>query len=222
MWSPDGRSILFALQNEPGKSDIVRVSADGTGEATTLIRGEHYATPYDLSRDGRWLLYGSDSDGDPTYDIWLEDLENPGHPRRIVDSPKGVDEGPARFSPDGSWVAYTGDESGRNEIYLVRPDSGRRIRVSPDGGFYARWRRDGRELFYLTRADEVVAVSIEPGGAEPIVGAPEVLFKAPLLGWNDLYDVTADGQRFLVLTGEQYRPTSATVLLNWFEGPPTN
>jgi Tol biopolymer transport system component len=222
MWSPDGRSLLFAVQNEPGKSDIVRVSADGTGEATTLVRGDHYATPTDLSRDGRRLLYDSDSDGDPTYDLWLEDLESPGHPRRIVDSPKGVNEAGARFSPDGSWVSYSSDESGRNEVYLVHLESGRRIRVSPDGGFQARWRRDGRELFYLTRADEVVAVSIEPGGDAPIVGAPVVLFKAPLLGWNDLYDVSADGRRFLVLTGEQYRPTSATVLLNWFEGAPTS
>jgi Tol biopolymer transport system component len=219
MWSPDGRSILFALQNEPGRSDIVSMSADGTGELTTLVGGGHYATPYDLSRDGRWLLYGSDSADDPTYDLWIEDLESPGHPQRIVDSPKGVGEGGGRFSPDGSWISYHSDESGRNEIYLVQRATGQRIRVSPDGGFQALWRGDGRELFYLTRADEVVSAAIEPGGDGPMVGAPEVLFKAPILGWNQLYDVTDDGRRFLVLTGEQYHPTTATVLLNWFQSP---
>jgi Tol biopolymer transport system component len=221
-WSPDGRSILFALQNEPGRSDIASVSADGTGEVTTLVEGDHYATPNDVSPDGRWLLYGSDSADDPTWDLWLEDLENPGQPKRVVDSPKGVGEGGGRFSPDGSWISYHSDESGRNEIYLIQRATGQRIRVSPDGGFQALWRRDGRELFYLTRADEVVSVTIEPGDDAPIVGTPEVLFKAPLLGWNRLYDVTGDGQRFLVLTGEQHRPTTATVLLNWFQSPDAN
>jgi eukaryotic-like serine/threonine-protein kinase len=220
MWSPDGRSILFALQTEAGKSDVARVSADGTGDVTILVKGEHHTTPTDLSRDGRWLLYTSNAADDPTDDLWLEDLENPGHPRRIVDSPKGVDEGGARFSPDGSWISYSSDESGRYEIYLVHRESGKRIRVSPDGGLQARWRRDGRELYFLSRARAIVAVSIEPGGSEPTVGAPEVLFKPPILGRNDLYDVTGDGRRFLVLTGEQFHPTSATVLLNWFQRPP--
>ncbi len=222
MWSPDGGSILFGLQTEPGKSDIARVSADGTGDVTILVKGDHYATPNDLSRDGRWLLFDSDSAGDPTSDLGLDDLGNPGHPRRLLDSPKGVAERDGRFSPDGAWVAYTSDESGRDEIYLVGVASGKRIRVSPGGGLQPRWRRDQRELYYLTRVDEIVAVAIEAGGDGLIVGAPKVLFEAPILGRNGLYDVTADGQRFLILTGERDRPTSARVLLNWFAGPPAS
>ena len=219
MWSPDGREILFALQTEPRKSDIVAVNADGTGGVRTLVKGEHYATPHSLSRDGRWLVFASDSADDPTYDLWIEDLENPGQPRRLVDSARGINETNARISPDDRWVAYTTDESGRNEVYVVNVESGKRIRVSPSGGFQPRWRGDQRELFYITSADEIVAASVDVEGDELIFGEPRVLFKATLLGHNDLYDVSSDGQRFLILTGEQHRPTSATILLNWFEKP---
>lgn len=219
MWSPDGREILFALQTEPGKSDIVEVSADGTGGVRTLVKGEHYLTPCSVSKDGRWLVFLSASDDDPTNDIWLEDLENPGQPRRLVDSPKGISESNARFSPDARWVAYATNESGREEVYVVNVESGKRTRVSPNGGFQPRWRGDQREIFYMTHADEIMAASVDAEGDELIFGEPRVLFKAPILGFNDLYDVTSDGQRFLILTGEQYRPTSATILLNWFEKP---
>jgi serine/threonine protein kinase len=219
IWTPDGRSIVFALQTESGKSDIVRASADGTGDATTLVKGEHYATPNSISRDGRWLVFASDSANDPTYDLWIEDLDNPGKPRRLINSPNGIGEGDGAFSPDASWVAYRANEGAREEVYVVNVQSGKRIRVSRDGGFQPRWRGDQRELFYLTRADEIMAVSVESKGDELIIGEPRALFKAPILGWNRLYDATGDGQRFLVLTGEQYRPTSATILLNWFERP---
>ncbi|HEY5611877.1 MAG TPA: hypothetical protein VIL97_11780, partial [Thermoanaerobaculia bacterium] len=221
IWTPDGRSIVFALQTEPGKSDIVRVSADGTGGETKLVKGEHYATPYQISRDGRWLLFASDSANDPTYDLWIEDLENPGNPRRLIDSPKGISEFDGSFSPDAAWVAFATNEGGRPEVYVVNVQSGKKIRVSRDGGFQPRWRGDQRELFYLTRADEIMAASVESEGDELIIGEPRTLFNAPTLGWNRLYDVTGDGQRFLVLTGEQYRPTSATILVNWFERPAT-
>ncbi|MBI2215285.1 MAG: PD40 domain-containing protein [Acidobacteria bacterium] len=157
----------------------------------------------------------------PTYDRWIEDLENPGKSRRLIDSPKGINEGNGKFSPDATWVAYATNEGGRSEVYVVNVQSGKRIRVSPDGGFQPRWRGDQRELFYLTRADEIMAVSVGSKGDELILGEPRALFKAPILGFNDLYDVTGDGQRFLVLTGEQYRPTSATILVNWFERPET-
>ncbi len=185
------------------------------------MKGEHYATPTSVSKDGRWLVFSSDSADDPTYDLWIEDLENPGQPRRLVDSPKGINESNARISPDARWVAYATNESGRNEVYVVSVESGKRTRVSLDGGYQPRWRGDQQEIFYITDADEVMAASVDAKGDELIFDEPRVLFRAPILGQNDLYDVTSDGQRFLVLTGEQYRPTSATILLNWFERPTT-
>jgi len=116
---------------------------------------------------------------------WIEDLENPGKPKRLSGFPEALDGG--GFSPDARWVACATRERGRGEVDVDDLQSGKRIRVSPD--------------------DELV------------VGEPQVLFKAPIPGFNRLYDVTRDGQRFLVPTGERYRPTSATILVNSFQKP---
>lgn len=104
-----------------------------------------------MSRDGRWLVFETDSETDPTHDLWIEDLEHPGNPRRLIGSTRGIDERNGRISRDAAWVAYTTDESGRPEVYVGSVGSGWRVGGSPDGGFQPLWRGDQRELFYLTR-----------------------------------------------------------------------
>ncbi len=117
----------------------------------------------------------------------------------------------ASFAPDSKWIAYTSDESGRNEVYIESfPDRGKRIRVSTRGGTQPRWRRDGRELFFVVEGDDnhwirggselvgFYAVDIEQVDGELRPGTPALLFEARAHVWNPYYDVTADGERFII------------------------
>lgn len=123
------------------------------------------------------------------------------------------------ISPDGRWLAYTSDSSGRFEIYVQSfPDSGTRIQVSPNGGKSARWSRDGTELFYLVPDGNLMATPVRPG--RPIeFGASVALFRfvdpQPLPTQRPNYDVTADGQRFIVSSIERRTDPSMHVLVNW-------
>jgi hypothetical protein len=113
-----------------------------------------------------------------------------------------ADETAARFSPDGRWVAYTSDESGRSEVYLdAYPRPGRRRIISSGGGVHPVWRGDGRELYYW-RDGALVAVRLGAavGGAPPAPGEQTVLFRAPYnVGVNTMYDVSPDGERFVIV-----------------------
>ena len=117
----------------------------------------------------------------------------------------------ASFAPDGKWIAYSSDESGRNEVYIESfPDRGKRTRVSTRGGVFPRWRRDGRELFFVVEDDdnqwmrgrsalvEFHAVDIEQVDGVLRPGTPTLLFEARAYVWNQYYDVTADGERFII------------------------
>jgi dipeptidyl aminopeptidase/acylaminoacyl peptidase len=126
------------------------------------------------------------------------------------------DEGDARVSPGGRWVAYVSTESGRREVY-VRPfdGGGEAIQISTAGGITPRWRRDGRELYYLAPEGNMMAVSVQDG-AGLRVGTPAHLFHVELAR-DDFgqYDVSADGQRFLVNTGAGSQAPAVTVDVNW-------
>jgi hypothetical protein len=126
----------------------------------------------------------------------------------------------ARFYPDGRFIAYSSDESGRYEVYVQTfPTSGNRWQISTEGGAQPRWRRDGRELFYISPERKVIAVDIKAESSTLEVGTPKVLFQTRLVGYpgprND-YDVSADTQRFLINNlPEQAPSTPISVVINW-------
>jgi len=141
--------------------------------------------------------------------------------RRPVEFAKGGDSpGGGRFSPDGKWLAYVSEESGRQEIYVAAfPGPGGRWQISTEGGRAPRWRRDGKELFYVSLERKMMAVEIKPGPSFE-AGHPTALFDTPhrvaaRLG-VPAYDVSADGQRFLIVTaaGETAAPP-LTLVVNW-------
>jgi len=164
------------------------------------------------SHDGRFALYSPDPSS-----LWSAPVSGDGQPQPVVRSSGGVDQG--RFSPDGRWVAYNGDETGRMEVFVVPfPPTGERWQVSTAGGVQPLWRGDGRELFYLEPDGQLVSVDV---GAAPsfTVGSRRPLFRTGLHDPRFMvedYGVTADGQRFLFLMPDtDTRPPELKLVLNW-------
>jgi hypothetical protein len=184
--------------------------------------------PTGWSRDGRFLIY-TVSDPKTRSDIWVLPLSGDRTPTPFLRTPFNEDQ--AHVSPDGRWVAYRSDESGRNEVY-VRPFSlemsGAKTLVSRTGGQDPRWRGDGKELFYVAPDLTLHAVEV-PAGAEFTPGVDRPLFQLPSgsdrfvsgtgIAW---WDVNGDGSRFLVpvplAESEAKSPLPFTVLANWQPG----
>jgi hypothetical protein len=131
------------------------------------------------------------------------------------------EEGFGQFSPDGRWVAYRSDESGRSEVYVAPfPGPGGKWQISTAGGTLPRWRRDGTEIFYLAPDDTMMAATVDGKGATFEVHAVKPLFETHIaMGGRYQYAVSADGQRFLINTvPEQAASAPITVVLNWTAG----
>jgi serine/threonine protein kinase len=218
LWSPDGTRIVFASPRpESGKPfGLYERSAAGGGHEQLLLQTDQAVIPNAWSPDGRFLIYRTG----PTaldFDLWVLSLDDN---RKFPFVQTKLAQREAQFSPDGKWVAYQSNETGRFEIYL-RPfyDDGRtRIPVTSTGGVQVRWRRDGRELFYFGLDNTLMAVPIQasPTG-DPLPGSPVPLFKTNVeagegVGIQD-YDVSQDGTFLVSRTKEVTAPI--TVVLNW-------
>jgi Tol biopolymer transport system component len=171
IWSPDGKSIVYR-SNPNGPFDLYRKAADGTGSEKLLYADGATKLPTGWSPDGRLLLFYR-VDPKTRIDIWVLPLNDPSKPYPWLATP--FDERNAKFSPDGRWVAYESDESGRYEIYVAPfPGPGGKRQISTGGGFTARWRADGREIFYGTPvapAGKLMAAETSIKGATIDVGA---------------------------------------------------
>lgn len=213
-WSPDGKQIAFS-SNRDGDYDIFLTGHDGTGELMKLAANPVREVVNDWSLDGKHILYRTNPTASGA-DLWYLQRGDDGgwisHPYLQSDFAKLN----GRFSPDGLFVAYQSDESGRPEVYVRRfPDNGRKSLVSNRGGENPRWRRDGKELFY-TQGNMLIAVPFSAEREQPI-GQPEQLFEHPVF-LTRMWDVSADGKRFLLAeqVGETPEP-QIRVVLNWFE-----
>ncbi len=207
IWAPDGQRVIFNSQRS-GHLDLYRASAS-TSASTAETAGEllqadeHAKWPVSWSPDGRHILYVIDGP-DTGNDIWILPLagDRPAAGGKPFPYLQGrFAENWAAFSPDGRWVAYSSTESpsGRPEVYVASfPSPGRRWRISSGGGSQARWRRDGRELFFLASGTLMVAAVSTPASTfQASVPAPLFEVRFPY-GQYHAYDVAADGQRFLV------------------------
>ena len=213
-WTPDGTRIAFGTRT--GK--IFWKSSDGSGQREELSHGEYPRYPDSFSPHGESMAF---VEIHPTRrrDIWLMPLDGDRRARPLLAT--DADEWGARFSPDGRWLAYVSNETGRDEIFIRRIDStGGRKRLSSEGGAGPVWARNGRELFFM-RGDQLAVVALDAQG-DPI-GRDRVLLTVPR--FEDLqfdpglpdYDVMPDGEHFVFELDPQ--PSSATynVVLNWFE-----
>jgi Tol biopolymer transport system component len=210
LWSPDGRSIIFASSRD-GANNLYRTPADGSHAAERLTDSPNEHGPTAVSRDGRVLVF-TESKPDGDTDLAVLSLMGKPEVRPLIHT--AFQESDASISPDGRYVAYASNESGRNEVY-VQPFPGleSKTRVSVDGGDFPIWSRDGREI-YFRNGDKALAVSVSPGGPFS-VSRPKQLFEG---NFSPSWEVAPDG-RFLMVrrSEEQTSSRQINVVLNWFE-----
>ena len=217
VWSPDGSTIFFQ-SNRHGSYEIFRKASNGGGTEELLFTGNNPV----VSADGKLLLYGRTSKNTKS-DLWVTQLTAPGAAqlepakqasKAFLETPYNESRG--RFSPNAKWVVYQSDESNERQIYVAPfPGPGGKRQISAKGGLEARWRADGKEIFYLTPMGELMAVEISERNGTLEVGKTEKLFDGVITTRGMLYDVTADGQKFLVADDGAVAARPLTLLQNW-------
>jgi Tol biopolymer transport system component len=220
VWSPDGSRIVFGSDRNHGVYHLYQKRADGVGIEEPVVTSSQNLLPHDFSPDGRLLAYRTLVNGPSQIGIVPLVGERT---LRLFDPAPFLQTG-SQVSPDGRWLAYTAQESGRVEVYVQSfpAPGGGKWQISKAGGQYSRWRRDGRELFYIASDRRLMAVPVRSATTLD-VGAAVPLFEAHLLGGGLglrlQYDVARDGQRFLLnVPLEDADDSSITVVLNWAAG----
>ena len=215
VWSPNGREIVFQSRRG-GHFDLYRKAADGAGAEAVVIADATEKSATSWSPDGRFILYqalGARSG----LDIWVLPLFGDKKPFPFVATP--YEERFARFSPDGRWVLYASSESGVSEIYVAPfPGPGGKWQISSAGGLYPRWHPNGKEVFFVSFDGKMMSATITTGAGSVRVDALRPLFdvRVPQGLQRDFYDVSPDGQRFLmVVPDEETSSTSLTLIVNW-------
>ena len=173
LWAPDGKTLFYG-SNSGGISQISARAADGSGSVQTILASTDASeAPTSLSADGRYLIYDRRAlTGTQTsHDLWILPLFGDGKPFPIVQTP--FDDGNGVVAPNGKWMAYQNNESGHTEIYITAfPGGGAKWQVSTSGGISPHWRRNGKELFFLDPASNMMAVDVDESGSAVRLGVP--------------------------------------------------
>jgi Tol biopolymer transport system component len=207
--SPDGKRVAYAVNNARTSQYIDVAATDGSGKLERLAASD-FLIPNAWSSDGRFLVYMNFQHGAPE----LEFLDLSNHSRTVFGP--GAE---AQFSPDGKWMAFTGDGSSSDQEVYVAPfhGPGRRIQISNHGGAQGRWRADGKEIFYITKDKKLMAVAMDMSHDEPVAGVPHVLFQTRIVAPRIVlfqYAVSPDGKRFLINSTPSAGAAPLTVLMN--------
>jgi Tol biopolymer transport system component len=224
IWLPDGKRVAFAGRRA-GRYRIFFKRADGSGEETQFLEDpSDDLWPVATSWDGTWLAFGKGvASGTAHGALCITPLAEAGTPRVLVPASDGFQG--AQFSPDGKWLAFAATVSGRSEVYVSPLPAGgeglsARWQISGNGGDRPRWRRDGRELYYVRLDGTIMAVSVNGTGTDFRVEAEKPLFQVFQRIILQTFDVTGDGGRFLINTlgGDEGEPLA--VVTHWLETLP--
>ena len=174
LWSRDGKTLVFA-----SGGDLYRQASDGSGQAELLLKSAEANRPHDWSPDGEHIVYAV-VDPKTQWDIWPLPLSGDRRPKPFLRTPSHEYQG--RISPDGRWIAYASGESGSSmEVYVQSfPVPGRKRRISTSGGVEPQWRRDGKELFYLSTDQQIMSVNVTDPARN--LAAPTPLFPVRVAG----------------------------------------
>jgi Tol biopolymer transport system component len=217
VWSPDGGRLVFNSRRK-GPLNLYQKSSGGTGAEQALLEDDLNKFPYSWSSDGRLLLYNTNRGTAGTgADILTLPISGGGKPSPFLTTQ--FNENYGQFSLDGRWVAYVSEESGRREIYVAPfPSADMKLQISAAGGDWPRWRRDGREIFYLAPDNNLMAAALSSSGSRLEVVSVRSLFETRRAGLRYAYEVSPDGQRFLINTvPEGTASAPITVVVNWAE-----
>ena len=229
IWSPDGHKVIFGSARAGQMMNLSQKSISGSADAEVLVTSSDFKSPLSWSPDGRSVLYESVG-GKTRGDLWVLPLGNHRAPVSFLQT--AFDERDGEFSPDGRWIAYASNESGRDEVYVrpfssdpsgtPLPDSGNKWIISSEGGVRPKWKKDGTELYYLDLDGKLMAASVS---TRPVfqAGVPRLLFqtRSGSAGANWAGSAEAhwapspDGKRFLFLVPETQGAAPFTVVLNW-------
>ena len=220
VWTPDGQRIAYA-SDQGDHPNIYVNAASGAGTEALLVASGSRSFPLDWSADGRYLVFMLNG-GATRNDIWTYDLQQKTSAPLLASA---FNEGWARLSPDGRWIAYVSDESQQPEVYVRSfPDGPVKTRISTAGGSQPQWRRDGKELFYIAPDNMLMAVQIQATATRVDASRPDPLFSANVdqnKSIRNQYAASPDGQRFFILSLADHHASPIVAVLNWRKLIPT-
>jgi Tol biopolymer transport system component len=219
VWSPDSARIVFSSNRDSGVANLYTKPSNGTGPEELLLKSDYSKIPLSWSSDG-YVAY-EESDPKTKSDLWVLSMKDK-QPIPFLNTP--FNETQAQFSPDGRWIAYVSDQTGRQEVYVRSfPRSRSEWPVSTSQGFQPRWRPDGRGLFFISSegTEDFMAVDIDAKASDGSlrIGAPRKIFQFGVISQNqrNSYDVFT-GQRFVLNVLPRPNRPVITVILNWTAG----
>jgi serine/threonine-protein kinase len=221
-WSPDGRFLYYVVITGDSTNVLFRVPADASGSPEAVLTADFALEDVDMSAEGRFAVFKVEGEAGANDDVWYADLQGDGVPKPFLST--AADEEGIGISPDGRWLAYESDESGRDEVYIrAFPDGGARIPISLDGGTDPLWAHSGRELFFMDRSrDMLIAAQLEIDETVTVTSREE-LFPVTGYEWGSgeiQHAVTPDDQSFLFIGDRTLRTEDRgelVLVLNFFE-----
>ena len=213
IWSRDGSKIAYS--DTPGRGSILVKPSSGLGEPKVIAQGGDFA-PNDWSPDGNQVLYMSFlSSAGPR--VWIHQFGPEAKDYDLLHTSFPTAE--AQLSSDGHWLAFTSDETGRQQVYVMPyPSLSGKWQISIEGGSQARWRRDGKEIYYIAPDAKLMRVTVDTAGGAFHAGIPSPLFQTQIAAVAfafHQYDVTGDGKRFLINTRRTQGTATLTIYSNW-------